>query len=108
MYSEEFRNKVMEYYYSTKSIKLTSKRFNVCDNTIYTWKKEDKGLITKSNKRRKVNLVDLNNFKEINVSDSLNKVVEPSLIEFSLNGYLIKISINNLRSFIKELIKWLI
>ncbi len=105
MYSEEFRNKVMEYYYSTKSIKLTSKRFNVCDNTIYTWKKEDKGLTTKSNKRRKVNLVDLNDFKEISVSDSLNKVVKPSLIEFSLNGYLIKISINNLRSFIKELIK---
>ena len=105
MYSEEFRNKVMEYYYSTKSIKLTSKRFNVCDNTIYTWKKEDKGLITKSNKRRKVNLVDLNDFKEINVSDSLNKVVEPSLIEFSLNGNLIKISIENLRLFIKEIVK---
>ena len=105
MYSEEFRNKVMEYYYSTKSIKLTSKRFNVCDNTIYTWKKEDKGLITKSNKRRKVNLVDLNDFKEINVSDSLNKVVEPSLIEFSLNGNLIKISIEILRLFIKEIVK---
>ena len=74
MYSEESRNKVMEYYYSTKSIKLTSKRFNVCDNTIYTWKKEDKGLTTKSNKRRKVNLVDLNDFKEINVSDSLKDI----------------------------------
>ena len=74
MYSEEFRNKVMEYCYSTNSIKLTSKRFNVCDNTIYTWKKEDKGLTTKSNKRRKVNLVDLNDFKEINVSDSLKDI----------------------------------
>ena len=105
MYSEEFRNKVMEYCYSTNSVKLTSKRFNVCDNTIYTWKKEDKGLTTKSNKRRKVNLVDLNDFKEISVSNNDKKVVEPSLIEFSLNGYLIKISINNLRSFIKELIK---
>ena len=105
MYSEEFRNKVMEYCYSTNSVTQTVRKFNVCKHTIYNWLKEDKGLITKSNKRRKVNLVDLNNFKEINVSDSLNKVVEPSLIEFSLNGYLIKISINNLRSFIKELIK---
>ena len=106
MYSEEFRNKVMEYYYSTKSIKLTSKRFNVCDNTIYTWKKEDKGLITKSNKRRKVNLVDLNEFREISVSNNDKKVVEPSLIEFSLNGYMIKISITNLCLLLKELIKW--
>ena len=105
MYSEEFRTKVMEYCYSTNNVTQTVRKFNVCKHTIYTWLKEDKGLITKSNKRRKVNLVDLNNFKEINVSDSLNKVVEPSLIEFSLNGYLIKISINNLRSFIKELIK---
>ena len=105
MYSEESRNKVMEYYYSTKSVTQTVRRFNVCKHTIYTWLKEDKWLTTKSNKLLKVNLVDLNDFKEINVSDSLNKVVEPSLIEFSLNGYLIKISINNLRSFIKELIK---
>ena len=51
MYSEEFRNKVMEYCYSTNSVTQTVRRFNVCKHTIYTWLKEDKGLTTKSNKR---------------------------------------------------------
>lgn len=105
MYSEEFRNKVMEYCYSTNSVTQTVRRFNVCKHTIYTWLKEDKGLTTKSNKRRKVNLVDLNDFKEISVSNNDKKVVEPSLIEFSLNGYMIKISITNLCLLLKELIK---
>ena len=51
MYSEEFRNKVMEYCYSTNSVTQTVRKFNVCKHTIYNWLKEDKGLITKSNKK---------------------------------------------------------